>query len=112
MPDAKNDWMWSAGFYPGSGPGEIKSGSADTFEAAKAAFEPAWLKFAHSRTPADFEEWRDHRDATAWKYRMHDLGLRMPTQSEVGRARCFCGAEITTTSVAGDIRTAHQELQA
>jgi hypothetical protein len=47
-PNAQNEWTWSAGFYPGSRPGEIKTGTADTFEAAKAAFEKAW--------------WRDQRD--------------------------------------------------
>jgi hypothetical protein len=112
MPNAKNCWNWSAGFYPGSHPREIRGGTADTFEEARAEFLPAWPAFARSRKPEDFEEWRDQRDWTACKYRMHDEGLPLPTQSDTGRARCFCGAEITTASVAGHIRAAHQETGA
>ncbi len=78
MPNAQNDWTWSAGFYPGSGPGEIRSGCADTFEAARIAFERAWLAFATSRTPDDFEEWRDQRDWTARKYALRDRGEQVP----------------------------------
>jgi hypothetical protein len=102
-------WNWSAGFNPGSGPGEIKGGSADTFEQARARFAPAWLAFAASRTPEDFAEWRDQRDFTAWKYRMRDQGMPMPTQSHTGRARCFCGAEITTAFVARHIQISHRD---
>jgi hypothetical protein len=109
MPNAQNDWSWSAGFYPGSHPREIKGGSAPTFDEAKAAFEPAWLAFAESRTDADFAVWRDQRDFTAWKYEMRDHGSPMPTQSESGRARCFCGAEVTTASVLAHVRTAHRD---
>jgi len=108
MPNAKNEWRWSAGFYPGSGPGEIKGCTASTFDEARAAFKIACLKFAHSRKPEDFAAWRDHREATVWKYRMHDHGLPLPTQSNTGCARCFCGAEITTSTVAAHIRTAHE----
>jgi hypothetical protein len=109
-PNAQNDWTWSAGFYPGSQPGEIKGGTANTFKEAKARFERAWLAFVSSRTAADFAEWRDQRDWIAWKYQMRDAGLPMPAHSESGRARCFCGAEITTASVAAHLRIAHQEI--
>jgi hypothetical protein len=81
------------------------------YDEAKAQFTVAWLKFAHSRKPEDFAAWRDHRDATAWKYRMRDLGLPLPTQSDTGRARCFCGAEITIASVTAHIQTAHRASQ-
>jgi hypothetical protein len=37
--NAQEDWQWSAGFYPGSRPGEIRTGIADSFEAARAAFD-------------------------------------------------------------------------
>lgn len=109
-PNAQNDWTWSAGFYPGSQPGEIKGGTANTFERAKAKFERAWLALASSRTAANFAEWRDQRDCTARKYRMRDAGLPMPTHLESCRARCFCGTEITTASVASRVRIAHQEI--
>jgi hypothetical protein len=78
MPNAMNLWTWSAGFYPGSGPGEIKGGTANTFEEARAKFERAWLTFASSRTPDDFEEWRDQRDWTARKYAARDAGQPVP----------------------------------
>jgi hypothetical protein len=52
-PNAQEDWQWSAGFYPGSRPGVIRTGTAETFELAKAAFERAWLVFASTRTEAD-----------------------------------------------------------
>jgi hypothetical protein len=76
----------------------------------QAKFERARLAFASSRTAADFAEWRDQRDWTAWKYRMRDAGLPMPAQSVSGRARCFCEAEITTASVSAHVRIAHQEI--
>jgi len=43
-------WSWSAGFYPGSRPGEIRCGTAKTYELAKIAFERAWQVFASTRT--------------------------------------------------------------
>ena len=78
MPNAVNHWSWSAGFYPGSRAGEIKSGSAETFEAARAAFEKAWQHFAATRTEADYQAWRDHRDWTARKYSLRDGGQPVP----------------------------------
>lgn len=77
-PNAAIEWQWSAGFYPGSHPNEIKSGTAPTFEAAKAAFERAWIVFASKRTEADFAEWREHRDWTAKKYALRDSGQPVP----------------------------------
>src|SRR3954468_19573058 len=74
MPNALNLWTWRAGFYPGSRPGEIKGGTADTFEEARAAFEKAWPVFAAKRTEADYQEWREQRDWTARKYALRDQG--------------------------------------
>jgi hypothetical protein len=42
-PNAATEWTWSVGFYPGSRAGEIKTGTAPTFESARAAFETHWL---------------------------------------------------------------------
>jgi hypothetical protein len=61
-------WEWQCGFYPGSDPGEIKSGTADTFDQTRAAFEAAWRVFLSKRTAADFQAWRDQRDWTEQKY--------------------------------------------
>jgi hypothetical protein len=78
LPNAAEAWKFSAGFYPGSRPGEIKSGSADTFDEARAAFEIAWRTFASTRTEADFEAWREQRDWTARKYAARDRGEEVP----------------------------------
>jgi hypothetical protein len=96
-------WEWSCGFYPGSRPGEITGDTATTFDQAREQFEAAWHVFLAKRTEADFEEWRYDRDFTAWKYAMWDAGMKMPTQTQDGRSRCFCGAEITNAN-AGDHR--------
>jgi hypothetical protein len=49
-PNAAPQWQWHCGFYPGSAPGECKSGTAASFEAARAAFEAAWRVFLSNRT--------------------------------------------------------------
>ena len=35
-------WGWACGFYPGTSPGEHRTGIAATFEEARAAFAQAW----------------------------------------------------------------------
>jgi hypothetical protein len=75
MPNAKNCFTWSAGFYLGCHPRQIISGTADTFDEAREKFLPAWLKFARSRKPEDFEAWRDQQRWTAEKYAARDAGL-------------------------------------
>jgi hypothetical protein len=66
-PGAAPKWQWRCGFYPGSRPGECSSGTAATFDQARAAFEAAWRMFSSKRTEADFQAWRDQRDWTAEK---------------------------------------------
>ena len=66
------------GFYPGSSPGECTSGTAETFDQARAEFEAAWKVFLANRTEADFRAWRDQEAWTAEKYRRFDRGERMP----------------------------------
>jgi hypothetical protein len=39
---------------------------------------------------------------------MWDAGMMMPTQTQDGTARCFCGAAITISSVEGHVRAAHK----
>jgi hypothetical protein len=46
--------------------GECTSGTAATFEDARAAFLAAWAAFLSKRTEADFEECREERDWTTW----------------------------------------------
>ena len=73
-PNAMTQWKWSCGFYPSGKPGEQRGGTADTFEAARAAFEKAWLVFSSNRTEADYQAWREQRDWTARKYAAMDRG--------------------------------------
>jgi hypothetical protein len=73
-------WEWHCGFYPGSNPGEQQYGRAASFEAARAAFEAAWLEYLPNRTDADFQEWRDQEAWTARKYAMWKAGERLPSQ--------------------------------
>jgi hypothetical protein len=61
-------WRWSCGFYPGGHPGDDRSGTAPTFDAARAAFAAAWRDYLPKRTPGDFEECRRHDVYTAEKY--------------------------------------------
>jgi hypothetical protein len=77
-------------FYPGSHPRECTSGTAATFDQARAAFEAAWRVFLSHRTEADFQEWRDQRDWTARKYAMCEGGERLPSQGPTSIMRCTC----------------------
>jgi hypothetical protein len=71
-------WEWRCGFYPGSHPGECTTGTAATFDKARADFGRAWEVFLSERTDADFQAWRNQRDWTAEKYRRFDRGEQMP----------------------------------
>jgi hypothetical protein len=108
-PAVADPWFWTCGFYPGSDPGDFTNGTANNFEAARAAFESAWSVFLSKRTEADFQEYRRHRASTAWKYAMWDAGCKLPTQTAEGRSRCFCGAEIGIGDMDQHIYAAHME---
>jgi hypothetical protein len=73
-PNDTDQWEWRCGFYPGSQPGECRSGTAATLDEARAEFEAAWEVFLSNRTDADSQEWRDQRDWTARKYALFDAG--------------------------------------
>jgi hypothetical protein len=90
-PSDTDPWEWICGFYPGSRPGEYQSGTAATFDKARADFEAGWRVFLSNRTEADFQEWRDQRDWTARKYAMWERGERMPSQLPNSLMRCPCG---------------------
>jgi hypothetical protein len=62
-PHDTDQWEWRCGFYPGSRPGEIQSGTSETFDQARAEFGSAWAVFLSSRTDADFQAWRYQRDS-------------------------------------------------
>jgi hypothetical protein len=48
-PHDTDPWEWWCGFYPGSHPREHQSGTAATFDQARADFEAAWRVFLSNR---------------------------------------------------------------
>lgn len=88
-------------FYPGSNPGECISGTATTFDQARAAFEAAWPVFLSKRTEANFQAWRDDRDSTAHKYAMRARGGNLPSQLPNSMMRCPCGELFDSHDLAG-----------
>ncbi|WP_439398791.1 hypothetical protein ACRQ5Q_15380 [Bradyrhizobium sp. PMVTL-01] len=112
VPTHADRWSWSLGFHPGMDGRVGGSGIGASFEECRAAFERAWLKLKPTLTAANYEPWRDQRDATAWKHRMWAEKLLMPTQTRDGRSRCFCGAEITNATIHHHVRKAHRGLGA
>ncbi|BAR61943.1 hypothetical protein NK6_8796 [Bradyrhizobium diazoefficiens] len=112
MPTHATQWGWSCGFYPGCDPGQQTHGTGETFDDARAGFEEAWRQLSATRTEAHYELWRQNRDFQAWKGRMHDEHLQLPTQRTSGRSRCFCGAEITDAGIPDHVRTNHRGIGA
>jgi hypothetical protein len=90
----------------------MTNGTGETFEEARAGFEEAWNRLRATRTEAHFELWRQNRDWIAWKYRMQEKGLKLPTQTKNDLARCFCGVEITNRSLDVHIRAFHRGIGA
>jgi hypothetical protein len=91
IPHDEDPWGWDCGFYPGSHPGEHQSGTAPTFDQARAEFEDAWRVFLLKRTEADFQAWRDAKDWTARKYAMWAAGEKLPSQKPSSMMTCPCG---------------------
>src|SRR5215831_10188586 len=85
---------------------------AAALPAAAAVATSPCLQSEFCPLPSDwhFELWRRSRDFHAWKRTMWDQDIEMPTQRTVGRSRCFCGAEVTTESVARHIQEAHRGI--
>jgi hypothetical protein len=104
-PVSSPQWQWSCGFYPGTEPGEYRTGIAEAFDLAQAGFQPAWREMLARRTEADFQAWRDAQAFTAWKYAMWDAGAKLPTQTASGRSHCFCGMPIDIASTTGIFAT-------
>jgi hypothetical protein len=102
-----DQWEWGCGFYPGTEPGQDEGGTAADFEACRVEFEAAWRQLLPMLTEASFQQWRDQRDLTAWKYAMWDAHMKMPTQMPAGRSRCYCGAPIDIASMDRHALTAH-----
>jgi hypothetical protein len=58
-------------------------------------------------TDDDFAAYRYARAWTAWKERMWKDGRKLPTQTQDGRSRCFCGVAIDIPGMEGHVRAAH-----
>ncbi|UEM10428.1 hypothetical protein J4G43_038120 [Bradyrhizobium barranii subsp. barranii] len=111
VPKDVDQWGWHLGFYPGTEPGTHQSGSAESYPAARAEFERAWLQLEPTLTEENFETWRRSRDWHAWKYRISGNGCRMPTQNTSGWSKCFCG-EQTPIACEAHIYSAHRGIGA
>lgn len=90
-PPGTDPWEWLCGFYPGSNPGDHRSGTSASFDQARADFEQAWAVFLAKRTEADFQAWRAARDWHAWKYAMWKRGEKLPSQKPSSMMTCVCG---------------------
>jgi hypothetical protein len=84
----QNAWRWSCGIYPGAHPDENKAGIAETFEAAREAWQAAWERFLSKRRPEDFEEYRQYR-----QYMADKLAGRIPVKTSATIMRCACGTD-------------------
>jgi hypothetical protein len=110
VPVDVDQWRWSLGFYPGTDVGQGEHGTGATFEECRSAFEQAWHRLKPQIAEADYERWRYQRDFTAWKDRMWDEKLLLPTQTTENRSRCFCGEKITNADIPNHVRTKHRGI--
>ena len=99
-------WEWSCGFDPPAHLG-IVTGSAPSFNHARAAFEKAWKAYLPRCKGSDFDIWRRQQALVRWKYMMWEAACKLPTQMPNGRSRCFCGAEIEIRTMTEHIYSAH-----
>jgi hypothetical protein len=80
------------------------------FEKARTDFDAAWRNNLPRGSDADFPKNRRQRAATAWKDRMHDTGLGLPTSVASGRSNYFCGAGLTIDTVDAHIEQDHLDM--
>jgi hypothetical protein len=107
--DDVDRWGWACGLYPMAGAViRLDSGTAANFARARRDFGKAWEARLPTLTGADFETWRFHRDFAAWKYAMHNLGRKLPTDTTAGVSQCFCGATITSAGSQEHVLAAHR----
>ena len=111
VPADADQWSWAVGFYPASHRGVRASGTAKSFDAARAISETAWHWLLPKLTEADFTEYRRQRVMDAWKHAMWEAGLKLPTQVAAARSRCFCGVEIGIADVEQHVLAAHLAQQ-
>jgi hypothetical protein len=84
-------WEWRCGFYPGSEPGEYRSGTADQFDQARSYFEAAWRVFWRTAPRLTSRHGATIGTGHARKYAMWERGEKLPTQKPNSTMRCPCG---------------------
>jgi hypothetical protein len=67
-------WGWSLGFYPGLEPGQRRSGTASTFDQARADFEAAWADLLSTIPAGAFDDYRRDREHRAEIRAIHGRG--------------------------------------
>lgn len=99
-------WEWRCGLYPSSNPGESRSGTAATFDEARAEFGLAWEVFLSNPTEVDFPFRRREisgtgpknigafqagRATVSWEFQSSSRSLAQPRSMEFligARPRC------------------------
>jgi hypothetical protein len=92
VPVDVDQWGWSLGFYPGLEPGQRRSGSAATFDQARADFEAAWAGLLPEIPAGAFDEYRRERKHRDEVRAIHARGEKLPSEMPSSLIRCVCGA--------------------
>ena len=107
VPTDAEQWGWRCGLLSGSRSGAHAEGTAADFHQARSQFEAAWRRLRLNYTDADFADYRRARAWRAWKQTMWATGRKLPTQTQEGRSRCFCGAVIDIATMERHVTAAH-----
>jgi hypothetical protein len=86
-----DQWGWSLGFYPGLEPGQHRSGSAATFDRARADFDTAWVGLLPEIPAGAFDEYRRDRKYRDEVRAIHALGKKLPSEMLSSLMRCVRG---------------------
>jgi hypothetical protein len=103
VPVDVDQWDWSLGFYPGLKPGQHRSGSAATFDQARAKFEAAWADLLPEIPVDAFDEYRRDRDFRAEITAVHARGEKLPTELPSSLMRCICGVTFDSRAPAQNL---------
>jgi hypothetical protein len=91
VPVEVDQWGWSLGFYPGLEPGQRRSGSAATFDQARAGFEAAWASLLPEIPAGAFDECHRDREHRAEIQAIRARGEKLPSETPSSLMRCVCG---------------------
>jgi hypothetical protein len=91
VPVDVDQWAWSCGFYPGLEPGQYRTGTAATFEEARAGFDADWKALLPKIAEGAFGEYREHRDMKAEIRAKRARGEKLDTEFPSSLMRCASG---------------------